>query len=145
MKTPEYRENIIDYLDLQCAELLNPDLESVEIVQTPTELYLELHFTSDPQKVVQEDLTFIDSMGPELDFQINYMEILDCDNYCLLLISEELFTEEAVEKILDAFDGPKLSEDFIILGKYLDLAKATIPCNYCFANSLLINNSLIKN
>ncbi len=108
METPENRENIIKYLDLQCAELLNPDLKSVEIVQSPTELYLELHFISDPQKVVKEDLNFINSMGTDLDFQENYLEILDCDNYCLLLISEELFTEEAVEKILSEYKGPKL-------------------------------------
>lgn len=108
MKKIESRENIIEYLDLQCAELLNPDLELVEIVQTPSELYLELRFTSDPEKVVKEDLSFISSMGFEFEFQENYLEILDCNNYCLLMISKELFTEEAVEIILAEF-GPKLA------------------------------------
>ena len=109
MKKIEYSEDILDYLDLKCTELLNPDLKSVKIVQTSVELYLELHFTSNPEKMVKADLSFINSMGPELDFQENYIELLDCDNYCLLLISEDLFTKEAVDKILNEFDGPKRS------------------------------------
>ena len=103
-----YFEEIIPHMIVKYGKELNPEICSIKFERGFDSYYLTLVFTklrgdistySNNMDIIgEEDGSYFKMKD---DYQINKQKFLELDEYSLIMIVENLFTEEYIKKIVD--------------------------------------------
>lgn len=109
------KEELLPYLRERFKDRLRPEIVSVEMVQTATEVYLEYSLNIEPAKNFKVDLNFIASptisdtgklrsvpdFNSDNDLAWNvHLFLSDTDDYTIILAIDQIFTPEGIEQII---------------------------------------------
>jgi D-serine dehydratase len=110
------KEELLPYLKERFKDRIKPEVISVKMVQTNTEVYLEYSLSMQPEMVNKVDIKFIASpsisddgkvysvpeFNPDNDLNENvHLFLSETDDYTVILAIDQIFTPDGIEEIID--------------------------------------------
>jgi hypothetical protein len=110
------KEELLPYLKERFGDRIRPEVISVKMVQTTTEVYLEYSLDIQPEIQNKVDINFIASpsisdddkvysvpdFNPANDLNENvHLFLSETDDYTIILAIDQIFTPEGIEKIIE--------------------------------------------
>ncbi len=107
-------EELLPILRKRFGKRIKPEIESVKMIQSSTEVYLEYSINTDPENIYRVDINFIASpragnekvisvpdFNPDNDLNQNiHLFLSETDDYTIILAIDQIFTPDGIEKII---------------------------------------------